>query len=207
MTMDVWLALHVIEREMKGFIPSRLLDREYPNDPRLRVLRKSLGKVSPGLKSRSDPTAWFEKAIYCDKIDYDMEDLRDLMSNKKGSGYEDTHVLLGLLMLRENKCYSRRIVERHINEMVDAIFKVLQRHDNYYDLFVERVVFLYFAGRGDLVEEAWIRRIAEGQGDDGGWGVLEGMFSVEHPTVLSVIGLLFWMEGSPSQRFYPVYDE
>lgn len=143
------------------------------------------------------------KALYCDFSGYDAGDFA-LLTSKRDSigGYADTHVLLGLLFLRDNGCYD--LPERKVAtaQIVRDIARAA-RHDSLWsDLYAERIVFLYWAGSGHLVERDWIRLVREHLTDDPGWRTGSEMTSNAHTTGLALLSLMYFEAGQPSQPFY-----
>ena len=121
---------------------------------------------------------------------------------KDDGGYWDTHYLMSLLLLKKNGCYEQRRVDDEIEKVVKRIVEI-ENNDIYFsDLYAERIVALYWAGKGDLVRASWIDKISNFPGTDSGWADKGKYFSNAHTTGLALLSLLYYQDGSNSQQFY-----
>lgn len=143
------------------------------------------------------------KALYCDFSGYDAGDFALLTSRRDGSGgYADTHVLLGLLFLRDNGCYDLPERKAATAQIVRDIARAAQDDLFWSDLYAERIVFLYWAGSGHLVERDWIRLVREHLTDDPGWRTGNETTSNAHTTGLALLSLIYFEDGRATQLFY-----
>ena len=138
------------------------------------------------------------KSLYCDLSTYDDRDFSILHSLESGQGdYWDTHALIGLVLLRENHCFRESEIETAINRVAQNIISAQTSNPGPVgDLYAERLVVLYWAGKGNLVERHWINTLREHQGENGGWE------NNGHETGLALLALLFAQEGKRVQPFY-----
>lgn len=149
-----------------------------------------------------DPTdEIISKALYCDSTGYDHFDreLLGLIRDHEG-GYGDTHHLLGLLILEKLECLSSEELQ---NDKIDVINKIIAAQEDdqeFSDLYAERIVLLYWAGRGDAVTVGWIEEIARNVREDRGWSDHGEEGSNPHTTGLSALAIKYFIEGKVVQN-------
>lgn len=143
------------------------------------------------------------KAVYCDKTGFDNGDfyILKLLKNKDG-GYLDTHFLFGLLFLKKNKCYAEEIIDKEVFEVALDIAKGADEDKIFSDLYAERIVFLYWAGYGNLVKKEWIDLIRDNFNKEYGWMEREKKSFNGHASGLSLLSLIYFVEGDKEQAFY-----
>lgn len=147
------------------------------------------------------------RTLYCRVYGYSDADFSALASIPLDGKYADTHKLLGLLLLREQRCYDRNILDRMIRQGAGHIARSADADPQWSDLFSERVVFLYWAGEGSLVKREWIDRIADAQGGDGGWvDPRRGAGPNAHSTGLSMLAIRYFLEGKAGTDFFAPLD-
>ena len=146
------------------------------------------------------------KSLYCDIIGYEKIDfdLLSLLPSLDGS-YTDTHVLLALLFLKENKCYDKNIIDENILKLSKTIAQAQDKDNIFSDLYAERVVVLFWSGYGNYVKEYWIIKITNNQNLDFGWGDDTNVSNL-HTTGSSILSLIYYGEGKDKQKFYPIFD-
>lgn len=139
------------------------------------------------------------KSLYCDREGYNALDAT-ILSNIQDfeGGYGDTHALLGLVILQELQCTNKELIERDIEEISGRLVKA-QNGASINDLFMERVVLLYWAGKGNLVRQHWMLSISAAQHDDGGFAFSEGGVSDPHSTALAALALTYYQDGKDHQ--------
>ena len=143
------------------------------------------------------------KALYAPVFGYDADDFALLLNSRRGDGgYDDTHGLLALLLLRAQKSFDAIELDRAIAEWSAGLAAAQENAKYFDDLYAERIVFLYWAGHGDLVKPEWIARVAAAQKPDGGFGPEQGMNSNAHVTGLSVLALIYSRDAKPAQPFF-----
>lgn len=143
------------------------------------------------------------KALYCDKIGYDDGDFAILRSTRNRAGnYADTHFLLGLLLLQANNCSDAKRIEQEIKITVQDIATAAKHDSNFSDLYAERIVFLYWAGYGHLVDSKWIEKVRQAITTDPGWRDIGQDFSNAHTTGLALLALIYAEDGRAKQPFY-----
>ena len=142
-------------------------------------------------------------ALYYDRFGL-PDDYSTMLKEKESLGaYELTHVLLAVIWIQDNDCelpLSRGFIENlyHANAALIGNDPVVE------DLELEAAAFLYLAGQGKLVDNAFIDRVIAAQNDDGGWSI-SGDTTEEsdwHPTVLGLLLLLH--VGFPSDSYPPI---
>jgi hypothetical protein len=202
---------------------ARTAQERFPGDPYLRFLRRDhqaegltferLAKGEQGWPYRvPEPYAGmlytpFDKvllrALYCDYGTYGKEDLDILKSVELGDGsYADTHALVALLLVAEQKPELAALARPEIAALAPILVAAQDQAERFDDLFAERIVFLYWAGRGDLVKPAWLERTVKAQRPDGAWGSEAGKKPNLHTTALAILSLLYAAEGRPQQPLY-----
>jgi len=146
----------------------------------------------------------FYKSLYCDLTGYDNEDFQILKSMERGDGgYFDTHYLVYLLILEKNKCYAKNLINPEIEKVIGQIIAAQKKDQYFSDLYAERIVVLYWAGKGNLVEDSWVDKVKNNPGPDPGWRDKGTYFSNAHTTGLALLALIYHQEGKSLQSFYP----
>jgi len=143
------------------------------------------------------------KAIYCDKTGFDNGDFYILKLLKNGSGgYLDTHYLFGLLFLKKNNCYAEAELDKQI-AAVSADIAIAEDNDKAFsDLYAERIVFLYWAGYGNLVKKEWADSIKNNFNKEYGWTENSSQSFNGHVSGLSLLALIYFAENKNLQPFY-----
>ncbi len=159
----------------------------------------------PSLQSKlRDP--WDDiliRSLYCDFGTYTERDFSLLQSLQDGSGdYFDTHLLLSLLFLKQNNCYDKNILKKNIDDVVQRIILSTKQDTESSDIYMERIVFLYWAGYGNRVEKKWIDIIRKNINFDSGWRTGSDIYSNAHTTGLALLALLYYQENKTQQIFY-----
>lgn len=190
--------------DFRSFLEEQLTEANLPRGNWARLVRRSHAEL-PDLELYREP--WmraFTKTLYCD-LDrgYGPSDFRDLlaMADLEG-GYFDTHLLMGLLLLKENSCRDPGEIDRLVADVAKRLLAAQRETPVFSDLFVERVVFLYWAGFGDRIEEDWIRTILDHQNPDHGWGNTPGRPSNPHTASLAMLALTYYASGRRIQEFF-----
>ena len=183
-------------------------NNDRPSDKEL--LKKSYLLGEPYKQFSGELNVLITKALWCDIYGFDLEDLALLLSSKTDTGsYRDTHVIAPLLILRENNCISSAIINPLVDAITQSVINAQNTATNYSDLYAQRIFILYWAGYGNHVKAAWIEKIINSQNQDSGWGWGWGndkrRASHPHPTVFSLLSLIYFLENQPEQAFYPIY--
>jgi len=142
------------------------------------------------------------KSLYCDKDGYDEFDYAILeMTKDDEGGYLDTHYLLNLLLLEKNNCYHVDKIQEDKEKVIQNILGAQKKDLHFSDLYAERIVFLYWAGEGDQVQEDWIQKIKVSSMPDHGWSDLGQRTSNPHTTGLAALAVKYFLEGDGSEFF------
>lgn len=148
----------------------------------------------------SHDTPWKDsysfKAAYCGELGYSKQDFDELLSQSGSDLYADPHILLALLIMKHNNCLDPETLNPAIDQFAH---KLADAQAQYGDVFIERTVFLYWAGYGLLVQKPWIDQIRAHQAEDGGWKD-EGIVSSPHTTGLALLALLYFDQGKNLQE-------
>lgn len=223
---DFWF-LHQVLRHRPDWASASVFARSaadrFPGDPYLRLLDLShqaegltFSRVDKGEKdwpyripapyARLVYTAFdrvFLRALYCDYGDYTAEDLAILQSVVEGNGsYADTHALMALLFVAEQKPDLATQTAPQVAELCRILAAAQDQAERFDDVYVERIVFLYWAGHGHLVQQAWLDRLVSAQRPDGAWGSEASQGHNLHTTGLAILALLYAAEGQPAQPLY-----
>lgn len=196
----------------------------FRGDPCLRLLDRS--HAAPGLSfervAQGDP-AWpyrvppafaeqvytpydraLLRALYADVGDFGAEDIERIRTVARGDGgYADTHALMALLLVIAQGRDVAGAAQAEADRLCRLLAAAADAAEQFDDVFPERIVFLYWAGHGDLVKPAWIARILAAQRPDGAWGSDRSQGYNLHTTALAVLALLYHDEGRPQQPLYP----
>jgi len=134
------------------------------------------------------------KALYCDKTGYDDFDYELLYAFRDHEGgYGDTHYLLSLLFLEKLGCGDASMIAHDKQMVIDSILTAQRHKQEFSDLFAERIVLLYWAGRGDDVEIGWIIQVVKNIQKDGGWKDINRDKSDPHATGLSALAIKYFI--------------
>jgi hypothetical protein len=120
--------------------------------------------------------------------------LRELASLEDGGMYGTTHILWGAIMLR----YFGAADGARLKALADAAISVTcarQSRDRCCDHFAERMMFLQWLGRHDLIEPAWAIRLISGQRKDGGWSRHPSIYpqhSNQHTSAMALAALIIF---------------
>lgn len=144
------------------------------------------------------------KALYADILGFDETDFNKLSSLKTGLGdYTDTHIFLALLILKENKGYIKNEIDNMLKALAWSLINAENKDNVFTDLYAERIVFLYWAGLGNLVKKEWINIIINAKNNDMGWsGYEDEEESNPHSTGLALLSIIYFREGKNKQFFY-----
>ncbi|MBI5533968.1 MAG: hypothetical protein HY898_14700 [Deltaproteobacteria bacterium] len=174
-----------------------------------RVLKKSFATTARCSDLEPDARIAYCRAFHCDLLRYGRSDVDQLLDARDHQGgYEDTHVVIGLLLVRDNGCYDPEVLDKHVAAVAETLLAAQRNDEEFSDLYAERVVCLYWAGFGGAVRPEWMDRIRRSQNADGGWGLRPGEPSHPHTTANAALALTYYLEGKPAQAtFYPAFPE
>ena len=143
------------------------------------------------------------KVLYADILGFNKTDFDRLLSLKSGKGdYTDTHVFLALIILKQNNGFDQKKIDISLKELAAILVKAQDKDKIFSDLYAERVVFLYWAGFGNLVKKEWINIIKNSKNKDMGWSDYQGEESNPHSTGLALLSIIYFKEGKSKQDFY-----
>jgi hypothetical protein len=84
-----------------------------------------------------------------------------------------THQLMGIRLLQRSKCGDQQILDATERTLENRIFRQLTWDPRQVDVYIQRVLMLAESAQPDVIKPIWLRRIAEAQLPDGGWGALD----------------------------------
>jgi hypothetical protein len=172
--------------------------RQRFNNPDLRLFDQAYDPESPArshlkrIRPNHPMNDVMLKCLMADRNGIDDGLWRELTSLDDNGMYGTTHILWGAIILR----YFGAAPESKLNELIDKAVPVVckrQSWDRCCDHFAERMLFLQWLGRHDLVEPAWAMRLAAGQQTDGGWTrhpSIYPQYSNQHTSAMAVAALI-----------------
>lgn len=131
-------------------------------------------------------------ALYCDRLDLPRSFPEVLEKAARAGGYYLTHVLLASIWIREYGC-ELPLRSGFMNDLYDANAAIVNDDPTTVtDLKLEAAAFLYLAGQGSRVDDAFVESVIATQNDDGGWGRSRDRQDVSdwHATILGLLLLL-----------------
>lgn len=143
------------------------------------------------------------RSMYADIGDYGPADVEIAQAVRRGDGsYADTHVLAALqLVIAQGRDPGGRAAAES-DQLARSVAAAQDLAATVDDLFAERIVFLYWAGHGDLVKAEWLARLVQAQRPDGAWGSGSGQGHNLHATALATLALLYHEAGATRQPLY-----
>jgi hypothetical protein len=135
-------------------------------------------------------------ALYCDQQGLAVNYPAMLEAAAINGRYMLTHALLACIWIQENGC-EVPLSASFIQDMYGATAALIGGDPVVEDLELEAAAFLYLAGQGALVDNAFIDHVVATQNYDGGWRLSSNNSGSSdwHPTILGLFLLL--------QREYP----
>jgi hypothetical protein len=130
-------------------------------------------------------------ALYCDRLGLPDNYPEMLDEAARTGGYLLTHVLLAWIWIQDNGC-EVPLPDGFIETMYRANAALIGDDPVVNDLELEAAAFLYLAGQGALVDDAFVERVIAVQNYDGGWLYSSDTLgdSYWHTTVLGLLLLL-----------------
>jgi len=132
-------------------------------------------------------------ALYCDRLGLPGDYFVMLNNAASGAGgeYMLTHALLATIWLQENGNGASLSVD-FIKSLYSANAALIGDEPVVNDLELEAAAFLYLAGQGALVDDAFVQYVIAAQNNDGGWLLSSDTpgNSTAHTTVLGLLLLL-----------------
>lgn len=118
-------------------------------------------------------------------------------------GYELTHVLLALRLMKDNNCTLSASADILRDKAIQGSVVLAQQEDTIADLRYEAVAFLFMMERDDLVQPEWMSRMIREQRSDGGWAIkVTDNRSDPHATLLALWALLEY--ENPDKPYEPL---
>lgn len=175
----------------------QLLTEQPEQLPLLRVFRRIADRDNPLQVEDLDAVSHSSDriivcALYCDRLGLPPSFLEVLHKAARAGGYYLTHVLLASVWIRE---YGGKLTlpEEFINEVYRANAAMVNGDATMVsDLKLEAAAFLCLAGRGALIDDAFVESVLANQNDDGGWGnSRDGKGNSDwHATIVALLLLL-----------------
>ncbi len=129
-------------------------------------------------------------ALYCDTYPLAENIQEKIFDIGHADHYALTHHYLALLLLQKNRCMVDDRLEKALDFAARKI-AIEEEWSTFDDLYAERIAFLLYGGRSDLVKDAWISSLVDHQGAGGGWKTNRGkeFFGVDENPHTSVLAL------------------
>ncbi|MFI5260213.1 MAG: hypothetical protein ACHQU0_00210 [Candidatus Paceibacteria bacterium] len=141
-------------------------------------------------------------ALYCDVAPLPESVHERILAGESRSGYMLTHSYLALLLMRSRGCADLEDLGTE-TRMAQKIAQE-ESQSSFDDVYAERVAFLEYGGRNDLIIPAWIASIIANQGVDGGWeagpGSYLGSGENPHTTALALWALSSYGQTCPFKK-------
>ena len=131
-------------------------------------------------------------ALYCDRLGLPGDYVLQLTRAASSGEYMLTHALLAWIWIQENG-FKLQLPKGFVEDLYRANAELIDDNAVVTDLELEAAAFLYLAGQGTLVDDAFVKRVIAVQNTDGGW--LNASDAPEdashwHPTVVGLLLLL-----------------
>jgi hypothetical protein len=142
-------------------------------------------------------------ALYCDRLGLPADYPGRLEQAVTSGDYMLTHALLAWIWIQENDCEAP-LPDGFIEDMYRANTALINDDSVVEDIELEAAAFLYLAGQGSLVDDAFVERVIAVQNYDGGWLDTRNNLgdSDWHSTILGLL-LLLHVEY-PADSYPPV---
>jgi hypothetical protein len=130
-------------------------------------------------------------ALYSDRFDLPPDYSSTFTSAVGSGGYLLTHALLATIWFQDNH-YNLSLSEDFKDNLYRANAALVNGDSAVTDLELEAAAFLYLAGQGALVDEAFVQHVIAAQNYDGGWSASSDSAdnSFWHTSVLGLMLLL-----------------
>jgi len=130
-------------------------------------------------------------ALYCDRLGLPADYPAMLVRAGNRGDYMLTHALLACIWIQDNGC-EVPLPDDFIEDMYRANAALINDGPGMTDLKIEAAAFLYLAGQGALVDDAFVGCVIALQNDDGGWSPSSDTPGASdwHTTTLALLLLL-----------------
>jgi len=128
------------------------------------------------------------KAAYCENFSFENV-ISDISKIERNGGYNSTHILLALAIMKEKDCYDKKLLNPLINELVKDLIITQNKegkpenlpnlcNPSYLDIYAERAAVIGYAGYP--IKGVWVENILRCQAENGSW------FDSPHTTSLAL---------------------
>ena len=130
-------------------------------------------------------------ALYCDRLGLPTDYPEMLVGAAEQGGQLLTHALLAWIWIQDNTC-EVQLPNGFVEYLYHANAALIDNDMVVSELELEAAAFLYIAGQGSLVNDAFVNQVMAVQNYDGGWSHSSETpsYSNWHPTVLGLFILL-----------------
>jgi hypothetical protein len=130
-------------------------------------------------------------ALYCDRVEMLTDYPEMLVGAAKQGGQLLTHALLAWIWIQDNSC-EVQLPNGFVEYLYQANAALIDNDQVVSEVELEAAAFLYLAGQGALVNDAFVNQVIAVQNYDGGWSHSSETpsYSNWHPTILGLFILL-----------------
>ena len=140
-------------------------------------------------------------ALYCNRFGLSADYPKMVEQAVHSGGYMSPHVLLALIWIQENGCEAP-FSEDFIESVYAANAALIDDDSVVTDLELEAAAFLYLAGQGTRVDNAFVERAIAVQNDNGSWPYSSDLPG-ESYWHASILGLMFLLHVKYPADSYP----
>ncbi len=178
-----------------------------PDAPIQRVFRRIADYSNPALQPTDFYVVHFDldcvtvPALYSDRINLPDDYSSTFTSAVGNGGYLLTHALLATIWFKDNH-YNLGFSDNSMQYLYRANSALIGGDSVVTDLELEAAAFLYLAGQGELVNDAFVQHVIAAQNYDGGWSSSSDSAdsSFWHT---SVLGLMLLLHVEYPASYYP----
>lgn len=138
----------------------------------------------------------------CDHIPVPQNFWSLVDSQVKSGGYDLTHIVLMLAMMKDNGCQMPSNIDEINGALTEGLVKIIENPDTARDLRYEAMAFLMLAGKHALVEPKWIEQLISEQNGNGSWSDKGDYANIDHTTFLAYWALLEYQHSN--QPYEPI---
>jgi hypothetical protein len=184
-----------------------VLAKSLEQAPLLRVFRR-IADYDNTLQAGDLAAVWKDydqvtvPALYCDRFGLPENYPEFLELAVTLGGYWVSHVLLAWIWIQENGC-EFPLPEGFIEDLYLANAALIDDDPVVTDLEFEAAAFLYLAGQGTLVDDAFVERVIAVQNDNGGWSYSSDMPGSVPNWHVSILGLMILLHVEYPADSYP----
>jgi len=159
------------DRRLRKIVEGYLANPYHANSIWTRMLDPARQVTPPTrqqLERYQDYQRWFLYAVAPREVELTASERADMFEPDRYVWGSRTHQLLALILYR-NRVDNSPAIQALINHLCEKIANEANWDIRVTDLYLQRLAFLFAAGRPDLVKSRWVERAMACQKQDGGW--------------------------------------